>query len=225
MATDPAQRYRTPRALADDVEHWLADEPVSALRDRLFTGAWRWVRHHRTFATSAAAVALVTLTAFGIALRREQSHGTRLATAYHEVNEANTRLTQANAELARSNAEADRWLNRAMGSIEDYFTGVSEEALLGGKLPPALLERLLARPLAFYEQLTRELASQHDPSDTDASCSSKDDRTWDEFSWNWAGPTKLGGSKNADFRGGVTCLFPTQFSTADKPVFPGFFRL
>jgi hypothetical protein len=29
----------------------------------------------------------------------------------------------------------------------------------------------------------------------------------------------------ADFRGGVTCLFPTQFSTADEPVFPGFFGL
>ena len=34
MATDPAQRYRTPRALADDVEHWLADEPVSACASR-----------------------------------------------------------------------------------------------------------------------------------------------------------------------------------------------
>ena len=29
----PAQRYPTPRALADDVEHWLADEPVSAWRE------------------------------------------------------------------------------------------------------------------------------------------------------------------------------------------------
>jgi eukaryotic-like serine/threonine-protein kinase len=85
MALKPDDRYPSARALADDIDRWLADEPVSALRDRLFTGAWRWVRHHRTFATSAAAVALVTLTAFGIALRREQSHGTRLATAYHEV--------------------------------------------------------------------------------------------------------------------------------------------
>ena len=33
MATEPAQRYQTPRALADDIEHWLADEPVSAWRE------------------------------------------------------------------------------------------------------------------------------------------------------------------------------------------------
>jgi serine/threonine protein kinase len=30
MKTDPAQRYTSPRELADDMEHWLADEPVGA---------------------------------------------------------------------------------------------------------------------------------------------------------------------------------------------------
>ncbi len=31
MALEPEDRYATPRALADDIEHWLADEPVSGL--------------------------------------------------------------------------------------------------------------------------------------------------------------------------------------------------
>ena len=35
MALEPADRYATPRALADDVEHWLADEPVAAYREVL----------------------------------------------------------------------------------------------------------------------------------------------------------------------------------------------
>ena len=30
MALRPEDRYPTPRALAEDIEHWLADEPVSA---------------------------------------------------------------------------------------------------------------------------------------------------------------------------------------------------
>jgi hypothetical protein len=38
-------------------------------------------------------------------------------------------------------------------------------------------------------------------------------------------PDLLAVCKIADFRGGVTCLFPTQFSTADNLVFPGFFGL
>ena len=33
MALRPEDRYASPRALADDVEHWLADEPVSAYRE------------------------------------------------------------------------------------------------------------------------------------------------------------------------------------------------
>ena len=44
MALRPADRYETPRALAEDVERWMADEPVSAWhesfsrRDRRFAG-------------------------------------------------------------------------------------------------------------------------------------------------------------------------------------------
>src|SRR5205823_2236305 len=30
MALRPEDRYATPRALAEDIEHWLGDEPVSA---------------------------------------------------------------------------------------------------------------------------------------------------------------------------------------------------
>ena len=30
MATRPEDRYRSPRDLAEDIEHWLADEPISA---------------------------------------------------------------------------------------------------------------------------------------------------------------------------------------------------
>jgi hypothetical protein len=33
MATHPEDRYPTPRALADDLERWMADEPVAAWRE------------------------------------------------------------------------------------------------------------------------------------------------------------------------------------------------
>jgi serine/threonine-protein kinase len=61
MALKQADRHQTPRALADDVEHWLADEPVSAWREPLFSRAQRWARRNRTVVTGAAAVALVGL--------------------------------------------------------------------------------------------------------------------------------------------------------------------
>ena len=39
MALSPEDRYASPSALADDIEHWLADEPVSALREGLTSRA------------------------------------------------------------------------------------------------------------------------------------------------------------------------------------------
>ena len=59
MALDPPARYPSAEALAADVEHWMADESVSACRDGLATRARRWMRNHRT-PVSAAAVLLVT---------------------------------------------------------------------------------------------------------------------------------------------------------------------
>ncbi len=33
MALRPDDRYTTAKALGEDIEHWMADEPVSAYRD------------------------------------------------------------------------------------------------------------------------------------------------------------------------------------------------
>jgi len=74
LALRPEDRYPTARALADDIEHWLADEPVSACREPLHARAWRWARKHRTLTTAAAAVALVVLAGSVIAYRREAGY-------------------------------------------------------------------------------------------------------------------------------------------------------
>ena len=33
MANEPEDRYPTPKALADDLDRWMADEPVTAWRE------------------------------------------------------------------------------------------------------------------------------------------------------------------------------------------------
>ena len=80
MALQPEDRYASPRALADDIEHWLADEPVSAYREpwpaRLAAG--------RGGTSRAVAAALMLLTAVAVAnaihsvlIRREQQETER----------------------------------------------------------------------------------------------------------------------------------------------------
>ena len=56
MGLNPADRYATARALADDVERWSADEPVSAYRERAHVRLARWARRHRTGVAIGAGV-------------------------------------------------------------------------------------------------------------------------------------------------------------------------
>lgn len=67
MARDPVDRYETPLELARDVEHYLADLPVSSYREPLLRRVARWARRHRTVAQLATAGLLLLLLTAGTA--------------------------------------------------------------------------------------------------------------------------------------------------------------
>src|SRR5262249_27788968 len=60
MALKPEDRYGSPRALADEIERWMADEPVTAWREPFARRAGRWARRNRT-AVATVSVALVAV--------------------------------------------------------------------------------------------------------------------------------------------------------------------
>ncbi len=69
MALRPEDRYPSPRDLAEDIEHWLADESVLAYPEGWGRRLARWARHHRTWTQAgAAALLVVTLVSVGAAL-------------------------------------------------------------------------------------------------------------------------------------------------------------
>lgn len=76
MAFRPEDRYPTARPLGDDIDRWLADEPVSAYREPR-TDRWRrWARRHRTVVTAASALLITAVAALSIGavlLERERS--------------------------------------------------------------------------------------------------------------------------------------------------------
>ena len=61
MRLAPRDRYPSARALADDLEHWLSDQPVSVYADPLSTRLLRWSRHHRSLVAASLALLLATL--------------------------------------------------------------------------------------------------------------------------------------------------------------------
>jgi serine/threonine protein kinase len=76
MARDPVDRYETPLELARDVEHYLADLPVTSYREPLPRRLARWARRHRTLAQIAtAALVLLLLTAGSAAVLLQRMAG------------------------------------------------------------------------------------------------------------------------------------------------------
>jgi serine/threonine-protein kinase len=142
MALKPADRYASPRALAEDIEHWLADEAVSAYPEPWPERARRWSRKHRTLVTSAAAVLLLGLLG---------------SVGFAAV------VTGKNRELARQTQRAEAREQMAVEAVERFRDVVVDEPVL--KNNPALQElrrKLLKEPLAFFRSLRGQLQADRD---------------------------------------------------------------
>jgi formylglycine-generating enzyme required for sulfatase activity/tRNA A-37 threonylcarbamoyl transferase component Bud32 len=81
MALRPEDRYPSPQALAEDLEKYLADEPVTAYREPLPARLARWRRRHSTL---VAVAAFVVLTLVGAAVVGDLVVGREQAKTLHE---------------------------------------------------------------------------------------------------------------------------------------------
>ena len=64
MALEPEKRYKTARALGEDIERWLADAPVSVYREPLLVRLGRLIRRYKPLV--AAAAVLVACVVIGL---------------------------------------------------------------------------------------------------------------------------------------------------------------
>lgn len=65
MAPRPEDRYRTCSAFAADIEHWLADEPVSVYAEPIAIRVGRWVKRHRTLVAAASVLLVAAVVGLG----------------------------------------------------------------------------------------------------------------------------------------------------------------
>jgi WD40 repeat protein len=100
---DPKKRYPSAHALAEDLRHFLAGEPVRARPVGVLRRALKWVRRRPAVAVAFAAAVLAVLGLLGGALW----HSARL-------DEENTRLNDALSLAGRRQREADRNLYQAL---------------------------------------------------------------------------------------------------------------
>jgi eukaryotic-like serine/threonine-protein kinase len=113
MARRPEDRYPSPRDLADDLEHWLADERVSAAPESIVARLGRLGRRHR-MPVVAAALALVVVTIVSVvAAIRINSERLRADGDRDEANLQRLDAIQQRAEADRERIAANAERNEA----------------------------------------------------------------------------------------------------------------
>jgi serine/threonine-protein kinase len=148
MALKPEDRYASPKKLAEDVEHWLADEPVGAWREPLVVRARRRAKRHRVLAMTCLTALLVGAVSLGVA--------TVLLSAKNEE------LRRANQGEAEASRQAQANFEMASQAVEDYLFNVADDDRLKERDLSELRKRLVASATTFYQRFIA--ARKEDPS-------------------------------------------------------------
>lgn len=88
MQFDPKLRYESAKALAEDVERWLADEPISVYADPIAARLGRLVRRNKGAVTSAAAFLVAAIVGLGVFAVVLGGKNRQLTSAYQTANQS-----------------------------------------------------------------------------------------------------------------------------------------
>ncbi len=135
LARDPAARYPSASALAEDVQRFLADEPVSVCQEPWAERLRRWGTRHRTIVIASAATTIVATACLAVAA-----------------------LLLSFAKDRESAARADAVLNfkLALDTVERFFTSVADNPRLKAVGLEKLRRDLLTEAKDFYETIERK---------------------------------------------------------------------
>ncbi len=163
MAAKPEDRYASCRALAEDVERWMADEAVSAHREAWTERLARWTRRHRARAQAVAAALLAVASIATVAALLVDRARRAEKAARAKVTQSFIAERSAKAAADASLKQATVNLGLARQAVEEYFTRVSQDTLLKRQDAPSvrdlreLRKDLLDVALRYYQTF----ASQH----------------------------------------------------------------
>jgi eukaryotic-like serine/threonine-protein kinase len=137
MAREPGERYSSARAMADDLQRYLADEPILARPPSGWDKAVKWTRRHKSLALGA--IVMLFLAAQGLLIstlviaRQQAMTRAALALAQQEAAEANTNFEQARDAV-------------------NFFTEVAAEELPKDPRLVEAREHLLQAALDYYQR-------------------------------------------------------------------------
>ncbi|MDZ4848684.1 MAG: serine/threonine-protein kinase [Pirellulaceae bacterium] len=133
MAFEKKDRYATANELSNDVERWLADEPVSVHPDTIIERSARWLRQHRSWAIAGAlsiiTVAMVSSIAFwrvNLARKSEKQSREQTAQLYGMARHATDDLLMAVSEQLRDVPGAETVRRELLLKASKTYLGIIE---------------------------------------------------------------------------------------------------
>jgi len=144
MSLQAEDRYTTPRELTEDIEHWLADEPVGAYREPWSLQTRRWLKRHRTLVSSAGVGLIVAVSCLAVSVAL-------LATANGALEQANLREKKSAQEAVTERDRARSHFLLARDTVKKYCVLVTEDAQLKHDDFRQLRVKLLQSAGNFYE--------------------------------------------------------------------------
>jgi tetratricopeptide (TPR) repeat protein len=147
------RRYSTALALADDVQRYLANEPIRVMRDSIATRCIRWMQKNpiKSVASGVSSLLLLVFSMIGM---------TVMANFNQRLEESNTRLAVAKRHLERANdAEvkarfrAELGFDAAREAVERFLVNVTEDERLISFDFSDLRQEFLESAKPFFENL------------------------------------------------------------------------
>lgn len=176
MALRPDDRYQTALELANDVERWMADEPIAIYREPWTVRAARWARRHRNIVLGSTAVMITAITALSIGYVQVNAEQKKTAEAksqtelaYELLKEEERKVRESfeklqeeerKVRLARSVAERNRENARtALLALTDDAIG---EILTSQHAATGKQKQFLEHVVEMYRRFIEESSDQND---------------------------------------------------------------
>lgn len=151
MRQDPQDRYSSATQLAQDIEQFLADQPVTVFQESLSARTRRWLRHHPKVLAGISASLIIGLGSSLIGASIVAGKNDELVSINSDLSESNQR-TLAAKELSQKNAIAAREV------VNDFLVEVTDAQFLksGTTVEQAFRIELLEKAKNYYESLIND---------------------------------------------------------------------
>jgi tetratricopeptide (TPR) repeat protein/tRNA A-37 threonylcarbamoyl transferase component Bud32 len=138
LEKEPARRYGSAEAVAEDLDRWLAGEPIQARPAGHLERAWRWCRRNPAVAALTGAVTMLLVAAVaGLAI-------------------SNRTIARERDEARRQRQRSDRHAERARRAVDQMYTRFAEDWLANQPRLEPLQYEFLALALRSYEEMAAE---------------------------------------------------------------------